>query len=268
MPRIQTTLLALALATAFASPAWAQQITTSHGVRTLMRTDGFKTEQQYRQAARQAEDVIVEILADVDAAERARGAATTDATGITDKVKKANADYATAKAAFDAKNKQYATDLASFQQRQATLEADVQRQRQQAAVLMQLPSAQQDHNEVVRLNDWATQLSNTRTQLESERQRLTADHDAIEQDRAKLAQQRTDAENQLKGQRDATVGQFGQAQGQRQVAYANLRTAVTYLRGVREQQRTMSTMQLPRSEPMETAIAKLNAYEASAPTRK
>ena len=42
MPRLPSTLLALALASAFAAPLWAQQVTTSHGVRTLTRTDGWQ----------------------------------------------------------------------------------------------------------------------------------------------------------------------------------------------------------------------------------
>ena len=261
MSRLSSTLLALALAAALAAPVHAQQITTSHGVRTLPRTDGFRSEQQYQQAAISAENVILEILQDVDAADRARGSATGDAAGIAEKVKQANAEIASAKAAFDLREQGYRTDLATFQQRQATFETDVQNQRQQAGVLEALPSAQRDYAEVSRLNDWATQLGNTRTQLETERNRLLTEHDAIEQERARLAQQRSDAEARLNGARTATVGQFGTAEGQRASAYANLRTAVSYLRSAREHQAALSKMGLPRSEALETATAKLSAYD-------
>jgi hypothetical protein len=263
MSRLSPILLALALAVPFAAPLQAQQITTSHGVRTLPRTDGFQTAQQYQQAAISAENLILEILQDVDAADRARGSASGDATGIAEKVKKANAEIASAKAAFDLREQGYRSDLASFQQRQATFETDVQNQRQQAGVLEALPSAQRDYAEVSRLNDWATQLGNTRTQLETERNRLLTEHDAIEQERARLVQQRSDAEAKLNGARDTTVGQFGAAQGQRAAAYANLRTAVTYLRVVRERQAALSNIALPRSEALETATAKLGAYDKS-----
>jgi chromosome segregation ATPase len=261
MPRIPSTLFALALAATVTAPALAQQITTSHGVRTLTRTDGYQSEQQFRQAARLAEDVVLEILQDIDVAEKARGSATAAAAGISTSVAKTNSDLVAAKAAFDQKEQQYRTDLASFQQRQAKLEEDIQTQRQQASALEALPSAQREWAEVSRLNDWAQQLSSTRTQLDADRNRLLADHDSIEAERAKLAQQRSDAEASLNGQRETTLGQYGQAQGQRARDYANLRTAITYLRSVRERQAALSTMGLPPSEAMERGTAKLAAYD-------
>jgi hypothetical protein len=265
MPKLPSTLLALALALAFSAPLSAQQIATSHGTRTLMRTDGFKTEQQYRSAARQAEDVLLEVLQDVDASDRARGTATSDAATIGAGVKSTNSELTAAKAALDQRDQKYRADLAQFQQRQAQLGADVERQRQQAGVLQALPSAQRDHAEVVRLNDWATQLGNTRTQLEADRNGLLADHDSIEADRAKLVQKRSDAEAKLKGARDTTLGNFSQAQQQRAAAYRNLRTVANYLRQVREDEGALSKLPLPRSQPLETAEAKLRAYESAPP---
>jgi chromosome segregation ATPase len=265
MPKLPSTLLALALASAFAAPTWAQQISTSQGLRTLTRTEGFSTEQQYAQAARTAEGVIIEILADIDAAEKARGGATGNAAAIQDQVKKVNADLAAQQSAFDAKDQKYRTDLAAFEQRQAQLNADVNTQRQQAAALEALPSAQRDNNEVQRLNTWAAQLGTTRNQIEADRARLLADHDAVEAERARLAQQRTDALAKLNGSRESTLGSFNQATTQRAAAYKNLGTAVTYLRQVRDAQAKLSKLPLARSEPLDTAMQKLSAYENGAP---
>jgi chromosome segregation ATPase len=265
MSRLPSTLLALALAAAFAAPAWAQQISTSHGVRTLARTDGFRSEQQYAQAGRAAEEAIIELLQDVDAAEKARGSATGNAAAIQQQVKKVDADMASAKAAFDLRDQQYRTDLAAFEQRQSQLNADIENQRQQAAQLEAQPSAQRDINEVQRLNNWAAQLGTTRTQIEADRTRLLADHDSIEAERARLAQQRSDALTRLNGSRDSTLGGFNQATQQRAAAYKNLGIAVTYLRQVREAQAKLAKMPLAHSEPLETAMKKLSAYENGAP---
>ena len=265
MPRLPSTLLALALATALSAPLWAQQISTSRGVRTLPKTDGYRTEQQYRQAALAAEDVILEILQDVAASEKARGAATGSAAGIAGDVKRTNAELAAAVAAFDEKDKKYRADLSAFEQRQAALEADVLRQRQQASVLEALPSAQRDHAEIVRLNDWAVQLGNTRKQIEADRARLLADHQAVEEERARVAQQRTAAEAKLNNSRSGTIGAFDQAQTQRAAAYRNLKTAVNYLRQVRDAEAKLTKVPLARSEVLESSMQKLRAYESGAP---
>jgi hypothetical protein len=262
MSRLTPPLLALALALAFSAPLQAQQVVTSKGVRTLVRTDGFKDIAQFQQAQRLAEDVALEVLQDVAANEGARGSAAGQATGIADRAKRANADYAAAKAAFDLRDQQYRSDLASYEQRQAALGSDIERQRQQAAVLEALPSAQRDYAEVARLNDWATQLANTRTQLEAERNRLLASHDQVEAERSKLAQQRVDAENKLKGERDTSAVQFEQAQAKVKAAYGNLRVVVNYLTQTREQQRQLTGSPAARSEVLEKANAKLRVYES------
>ena len=226
MSRLPPTLLALALALAFAAPVSAQQLITSKGVRTLTRTDGFKAEIEYRQAERIASDIALEILQDISTAERARGSASGQATGIAAELKKANADYAAAKAAFDSMDQAYRNNLAEFERQQAAYTQDLQNQRAQAAVLEALPSAQRDHNEVVRMNDWATKISNTRTQLEGQRTALLTDHDRVEAERAKLAKQRADTEAGLRGQRDTTVSQLGSSGAQLKTAFDNLRVVV------------------------------------------
>ena len=263
MSRLPPTLLALALALAFTAPVCAQQITTSKGVRTLTRTEGFKAEIEYRQAERVASDIALEVMQDIANAERARGSASGQATGISDQNKKANADYTAAKTAFDAMDQAYRNKLAEFTSRQAAFNQDVQNQHAQAAVLEALPSAQRDHNEVVRLNDWAAKIGTTRTQLENERNALLAEHDRVEAERAKLAKQRADAEGSLRGQRDTTVSQLGSSKAQLKAGYDNLRVVVDYLNRVRAQQQQLTRKPPARSEILEQADAKLKTRAAS-----
>jgi chromosome segregation ATPase len=262
MNRLPPTLIALALAVAFAAPVDAQQISTSKGVRTLMRTEGSKDESQLRQAALSAENVAIDVMADIAVSERARGGIATTGTSVADRAKKANAELTAAKAAFDAMEQGYRSSLAAFEQRQTAFAADVENQRQQAAVLEALPSAQRDYAEVTRLNTWATELGNTRTQLEQQRAALLSDHDRIETERAKLAKQRADAEAALTKDRDSAMGQYGQAQGKLVEDYRNLRVVTNYISRVREQQRVLTGSVPPRSEVLEQANAKLRAFDA------
>jgi predicted nucleic acid-binding Zn-ribbon protein len=258
-----STLLALALALAFSAPVCAQQVVTSKGVRTLTRTEGFKAEIEYRQAERVATDIALEVLQDIANAERARGSASGQATSITDQNKKANADYTTAKAAFDAMDQGYKSRLADFERQQAAFVQDVQNQHSQAAVLEALPSAQRDHNEVVRLNDWATKIGNTRTQLESQRTALLAEHDRVEAERVKLAKQKADAEGSLRGQRDTTVSQLGASKAQLKTGYDNLRVVVDYINRVRARQQALTGKPPGRSDILQQAEAKLKTRSTS-----
>jgi chromosome segregation ATPase len=265
MPRLSPPLLAFAIALALsATPVAAQQITTSHGVRTLTRPDPKASEMQLRQNERSAEEVVVELLKDIDAIDRTHGSAISDIDTLSDKVKKENADWERAKAAFQVIDQRYRDDLAAFQLRSAQLDADTQRQRTEAATLQALPSAQRDYAQVSRLNDWAAKLNTERQAVEADRTRLLADHDYVEGERAKLAKQRTDAETKLKGIRDSSVGRLGGADQQLAAAYNQLRVALAYLRGVRDQLSRVASTKLARSEVFEQANAKLLSYDARA----
>jgi chromosome segregation ATPase len=268
MPRLYSTLLALALATAVAAPAWAQQVTTSKGVRTLMRTDGFKSEWQYRQAARAAEEVLVEIMQDINASESARGTANADAAGFEAKVKKANQDYATAQAAYDKHSQQYRDDVAAFEQRQSALTAERQQLRADADAQLAKAEVDRDYAVTARLNERAARLNQTQAQLDGERARLAADRERVEQERANLAKQRTEAEAKLKQSRDATVGDMKSSATSRVTAYRNLNTTVSYLRKVRDGQAVLSGKPASRSDILDQATDKLRRYQATAPAAK
>jgi predicted nucleic acid-binding Zn-ribbon protein len=265
MSKLSLPLLAIALALALtATPAGAQQITTSQGVRTLPRVNPAATAVQLNQNARSAEEILQLLVRDIDAIEKTRGAAVGDAGGLTDRVKRESAEYERAKTAFQTIDQKYRDDLASFQQRQARLEADVQQQRSQSEVLQALPSAQRDINEVMRLNDWATKLGTERQAIDADRNRLLADHEHVEKERVKLEKQRTDAEARLKSARDSTVGHLNSTEQKRTAAYAQLRTVISYLRGVGDQLTRVSTTKVQHSQVFDEANAKLLSYESRA----
>jgi chromosome segregation ATPase len=265
MSTISHSLLALALALAFAAPVRAQQITTSQGSHTLMRTDGFTSSGQFGQASQVAETVLRELLQDIATVESQQSAAASTVTALPGQVKQANADYASAKSAFDARDQKYRADVASFQQRQSALEADIQNQRSEAAVQQALPSAQRDYDTLVRLDKWADKINQTRTALTQEHDALVAEHDAIETDRAKLADQRSQVENNLKGSRDATVSTLSSSSAKRTALYQDLRTTTNYLKQLRQAQATTTKRPPFPSEVLDRASDKLARYDASLP---
>lgn len=265
MSKLFPTLFALSLALAQAmTPAAAQQVTTSQGVRTLPRTEGMSSEAQLRQALASSEQILSEVLRDVEAIDRTRSAATGDAAGLSEQVKRANADYERAKAAFEKIDKQYREDLAAFQQRQVAQDADIQNQRTQAAAIEALPSAQRDVGEVYRLNEWAEKIGKERQAIDAERNRLLADHARVEAERVSLEQQRVAAEAKLKGARDNVLGEVGGAEEKRNRAYAQLRTTVRYIEGLLAKLTVAANRSVPRSQLLENATAKLHAWELQA----
>jgi DNA repair exonuclease SbcCD ATPase subunit len=261
IPTLAALSLALVLALA-AAPAFAQEITTSHGLRTLPRTDGMTSAPQFQQAARVAEDVLVELLQDLSGYESSRSRLSGESAGLTEKVQAANAEYERAKAAFETLDQQYRTDLASFQQRQAALEADIARQRTAAAAVNPTMPLDQYNAEVTRVNAWGTRISEQRTQLEAERNRLLASHDNVEAERAKLAAQRASAEEKLKQTRDANASQYGSADKARIEAYKQLRVTSNYLRNVREQMKAVAKVDPAPSPVLDEATSKLRIYES------
>jgi hypothetical protein len=264
--RLTPTLLALSLAAAFAiapAPVLAQSVQTSQGLRTLPRTDGFRSQAQYAQALRIGEDIAEQLLADIATIEQAQGAVTQQVGSLAEDVKRANREYELAKATFDQLNQKYLADLAAFQQSQVALEAEIQRQRAQAAQLEALPSAQRDYAEVTRMNDWATQLAAKRSAIDAENTRLLADHENVEAERAKLAQKRKEAEARLGGRRDEAVSNLGSSSSRRAAAYGDLRVTINYLRQVRaDMVRLAGGAVVPHSLTLDRAQQKLGRYEA------
>lgn len=223
------TIFFLALAAAFAAaPAPAQEFSTSSGTHYLQPLTTINQEEQLQQAARSAERAIAALLADLAAMETARSAVNTELTGIEGQVKTEQEAIERARIAFEAADSRYRANLSAFQQRQTELEADVQRQRNEAAVLQALPSAQRDHSAVERLNQWAGELGTRRDALAVQREQLLQEHAAVEAERQKIAKQRADAEARLQAVRDSTVGRYGQAGSKLAQGYAHLRQAVDY----------------------------------------
>ena len=252
-PTLAALSLALVLATS-ATPAFAQDITTSHGVRTLPRTDSMRGEWEFRQALRTTEEVVSELLADLDDYDRTGNRLRDDHAALPGQVKAANADYERAKASYDAANQKYLADLAAFNTRQAALEGEIQQQRQAVAAISPAMPLEQYNQEIARTNEWANRLSAQRTQMDSERNTLLAAHETVEAQRLALEKQRIDAETQLKGARDATSAQFGSSMDKRAETLKQLGTASDYLRRLRDQMVTVSKVDPGPSAVLERAL--------------
>jgi chromosome segregation ATPase len=254
------TLLPLALALLLVLPgASAQQITTSHGLRTLSRIDAMQGEAQLRQAIRIGEETLGELLQDLAASERQGSTYNSTASRIPDQVKAANADYARAKTAFDQSNQRYLDELSAFQQRQVALQADVERQRAAGAAISPAMPLEQYNKAVADVNAWATRIANERTAIEAEQRRLQAEHDQIDAERSKLEQSRRDSEARLKQVRDTTTSAAGATSQKSAEIYRQLKVAADYVRDARARLGRVSKIPLAPSPLLEQATAKLKA---------
>jgi chromosome segregation ATPase len=259
MRKLPPTLLALSLALALAvTPAYAQQVTTSHGVRTLQRTDAMKTEMELRQALASGEQVLAEVMLDYEAAEKAYSSVSGSAAEFPEKIKGAQADFARAQESFNQSDQQYREQVAAYERRRAELDEDIARQRAAAAPLEALPSAQRDINEVFRLNEWSTKIGKEREAINAEGDRLLTEHDRVEGERAKLELQRKAVDAALQQKRTALVGDASNAQNARKLSFDALRVTVGYVEKVRTRLNAITANKAPRSQLLDRAMAKLH----------
>jgi hypothetical protein len=235
MPRLTPTLYAVALALVLApASASAEEVMTSRGARTLPRVEILKGEAQLTRAEHGLEETVWQLLQDIDAIEKSRTGVSGDAVALAEKVKRDAAELTRVKAEFEQADKKYRDDLAAFEQGKVALEAEVERQRADAAVLEAIPSAQRDYAQVVRMNTWAQELAARRDRLDAERNRLLAEHDRVEAERQRVAGLFTAAQQRAQGARDGTIGQFNSVEQKRIAVYQELRKAVRRHQQVRE----------------------------------
>ena len=262
MSKPNPTLAALSLALALAvGPAFAEEITTSHGIRTLPRAEGLSNEAQLRQAGRLAEDAIAELLQDIATYESKHSSISGDAAALPDKVKAASADYTRDKAAFDQKDKRYRDELTSFEQRQAALDAEIQRQRAAAAAINPAMPLDEYNKSIADVNAWATRISTERTAIEGERSRLLAFHDDVEAERIQLEAGRRQAEDSLKQEQTGMVAQSSATEQEGVQRYKQLAAAADYLRDVRARLGQVTKGDVGPSPLLEQATAKLRTRQ-------
>ena len=264
MPRLSPALLALALALVLAPvPGAAEEIMTSRGARTLPNLDTLKGEPQLRQAERNTEAIVWQLMEDITAIESGRSAISSEGAALKEKIRRDAADLARAKSEFETIDQKYRADLATLQQGQVALEAEIQRQRADASAVEALPSAQRDPAQVVRINNWAQEIGKQREQLEARRTQLLADHARVEAERARIAGLHADAQKRLQAQRDGTVGQFDAVEIRRAAAYKQLATASRYYEQVRAMLAVAIAPQAIGPSPvLDQAKAKLAALQA------
>jgi hypothetical protein len=264
-PRSLTLALMLALA---ATGAGAEEFRTSNGtLHSLRPLATVPNEPALRQAMVAGERLLTDQLADVAKAEKARNASSGDIGGLSAKVKSEQAAVDRAKAAFDAQDRAYRDALAAFNQKQTDLDAETARQRNEAAALQALPSAQRDWATVERLNKWADEISRKRTAFGTERDQLLTQHAAVELERQKVEKMRQEAEARLRQQRDGTVGQFGQAAAAVDAAYGQLRNGVAYVQPARELMRTSYNRDPCPSVIFDQPQGRVRAWQAARATR-
>lgn len=253
----------VALLAVLAVPAaLGEEFSTSSGVHSLPPLTNINNEAQLNQAAGAAERTLTALLADISALEGAQRAATTELSGITPQVRAEQAAVDKAKAAWDTMDGKYRADLASFQQKQTDLDAEIQRQRQEAAALEALPSAQRDYASIERLNRWAADIGTRRDAIAAERERLLVDHAAVEAERMKVAKMRSDAEARLKTFRDNSIGHYGEAEARVEQAYAQLGRAIAYLEQAHALRRSKFERDPDISAVLDRASLRLHTYEA------
>jgi hypothetical protein len=254
--------LALLLALA-ATGAGAEDFRTSNGVgHSLSPLATVTSEPALRQAMVAGERMLVDQLADVAKAEKARNASSGDVGGLAAKVKAEQAAVDRAKAAFEAQDRAYNDALAAFNQRQVDLDAETTRQRNEAATLQALPSAQREWAQVERLNKWADDIAKKRAGFATERDQLLAQHAAVELERQKVEKMRLDAEARLRQQRDGSVGAFGQSAAAVDAAYGQLQGGIKYVEQARNLMRTRYNKDPGPSSIFEQAKGRLGAWQA------
>ena len=260
-PRSLTLALMLALA---ATGAGAEEFRTSNGtLHSLRPLSNVPNEPALRQAMVAGERMLTDQLADVLKAEKARNTSSGDVGGLSAKVKSEQAAVDRAKAAFEAQDRAYRDALAAFNQKQVDLDAETTRQRNEAAALQALPSAQRDWATVERLNKWADDISRRRTSFTTERDQLLTQHAAVELERQKVEKMRQDAEARLRQQRDGSVGQFSQAAAAVDAAYGQLRSGVAYVQQARDLMRTRYGHDPGPSAIFEQAQGRVRAWQAT-----
>lgn len=260
-PFVSAALLAVSLALV-AGAASAQYVNTSKGARTLPLTTGFKKASQYADAARVAEGIAQDLLADAAASEKTLGTTSVDVAGLNEQIRREKAEYERAQASFDASSKKYLSELAAYQQRQEALAADIRRHGEQAAAHRNQPATDNYNTEAARLSEWAKQLNNQSAELQAEGQRLLGEHERVEAERTRLAEKRVQAEGKLKGQRDQTMQTASARQQQRAEVYRQLRVVVDYLRHNLAEAGKLTGRTPDRSLTLEQAEARLQRYES------
>jgi hypothetical protein len=261
MKRLPISPLALLLALALASPAQAEEFRTSQGLHSLRPLATATSESGVRQAIVEGERLLQDQLTDITALERARTGVNTDLGALPAQVKAEQAKVDAEKAKFDQMDKDYRAHLDAFTQKQLALDAETQRQVNEAATLQALPSAQRNFADVERLNKWADDIAARRKAFGGERDTLMAEHDTVEAERLNVERMRQAAEAKLKQSRDASVGQYGAADAKLDAAYQQLQSGITYTEAARNLLRSKFGKDPGASSVLERANSALNVHK-------
>jgi chromosome segregation ATPase len=255
---LATPLLALVLA----APVGAEEITTSRGVTHLPPALSLTTEPALTSAATQAEQTLIVLMRDIAEVEKQRRSVAAEATSVADKVKGTRADIEKLRTDYEAADKAYRDDVAVYESDQAAWQAQLNKQRADAAVQEALPSAQRDINEVLRLNDLANKLAAKRTELDTRRTALMKNREDVEAKRLALTDAKAKADRGLADSRSSVLGDANSADTKMAAAREQLRACVNYMDRVRGYLATRAKAKVPASPILAQAkqvLARLDA---------
>lgn len=262
MKRFPVSPLAVVLALALAGPAQAEEFRTSNALHSLRPLATMSNEQMVRQAIIAGERMLQDQLADIATAEKARGGVSTTLSGIPAQVKAEQTKVDVAKMKFDQMDRDYRAALDAFTQKQQALDAETQRQVNEAKAVEALPSAQRDWPTVERLNKWAEDISNRRKGFVAERDALLTQHAAVEAERQNVEALRQSLEAKLKQQRDSDLGSFGTADGKVEAGYRQLQAGIAYTEQARNLLLTKYGKDPGSSSILERAVSSMRIHQS------
>jgi predicted nucleic acid-binding Zn-ribbon protein len=248
----------LFLALAYGSTASAEEFTTSAGIRSVPPLGVLIDERGFLQAGHDAETILIELIAELNALDREAMAFPKEPGNIAQKRKEEQALMDQASARFAAANKKYLEGFARFEQERIAYETDVVRHGTEVDAINRIPYGERDQATVARLRTTQTQLDTRKAALDSQRAALTEEHDAVEALRSATAKFQADAEARLKGSRDVLLDKLAVSRAKQDRLHGQLRQAVGYLTKLRATYRVKFNKSPPPSATLQRAVERLD----------
>jgi hypothetical protein len=152
-----------------ASSVFAQDLTTSQGIRKLPPLEGLTSENGLRQANAIAEIALGDLALDAAALDKKETALLKEVAAYKQKKEDEQALLDDPKGPFKVGEKKYLERLAPYVKRKAVHDADAANQRAEALASNSLPPAQRNAETVSRLTEWATKVGARKALLDEER---------------------------------------------------------------------------------------------------
>lgn len=238
-----------------ASSVFAEDFTTSQGIRTLPPLEGLTSENGLRQANSIAEIVLGELAVDAAALEQQETALVDEVAAYEKKRKDEQALLDDPKGPFKVGEKKYLERLAPYEKRKEVHDADALNQRAEALASNSLPATQRDPATVSRLTKWAVEVGNRKASIDGERDSL------IEE--LKVINKIPEAANaRLKAIRDPLEARIATLKAKQGLAYRQLKRCAAYARDIQEMLKVKYNKANTHSPVLDLAEERLKALSA------